>query len=158
MRASKSGSNLGFRLSATRSGNGGRGAQAPRHLLREINEGLRALRSRIEHHPGQSIARWSDASPLRDDVLTAVTRSVQAVVPGVRVVPSQASGATDGAIFRNVGIPTYGVNGVFMKHSDNFAHGLNERVPVQSFYDNLEIWYRLVKTMAGPASAAAKNR
>ena len=101
---------------------------------------------------------WSDASPLRDDVLTAVTRSVQAVVPGVRVVPSQASGATDGAIFRNVGIPTYGVNGVFIKHSDSFAHGLNERVPVQSFYDNLEIWYRLVKQMAGPASAAVKNR
>jgi acetylornithine deacetylase/succinyl-diaminopimelate desuccinylase-like protein len=91
---------------------------------------------------------WSDASPLRDDVLAAVTRSVQSVVPDVRIVPSQASGATDGAIFRNVGIPTYGVSGMFMKNSDNFAHGLNERVPVQGFYDNLEIWYRLVKSLA----------
>ena len=101
---------------------------------------------------------WSDASPLRGDVLAAVTRSVQAVIPGVRVLPSQASGATDGAVFRNVGIPTFGVSGVFMKNSDNFAHGLNERIPVKAFYDNLEIWYRLVKTLAGPATAAAKNR
>ena len=101
---------------------------------------------------------WSDASPLRNDVLAAVTRSVQAVVPGVKIVPSQASGATDGAVFRNVGIPTFGVSGVFMKNSDNFAHGLNERLPVKAFYDNLEIWYRTVKTLAGPASAAAKNR
>lgn len=101
---------------------------------------------------------WSDASPLRDDVLAAVTRSVQAVAPGVRIVPNQASGMTDGAVFRNVGISTFGVAGVFMKGSDNFAHGLNERVPVKGFYDSLEIWYRLVKTLSGPASAAAKSR
>ncbi len=100
---------------------------------------------------------WSDASPLRDDVLAAVTRSVQAVVPAVRVVPSQASGATDGAIFRNIGIPTYGVSGLFMKNSDNFAHGLNERIPVKGFYDSLEIWYRLVKQMAGPSGVTSKR-
>ena len=91
---------------------------------------------------------WSEASPLRNDVLAAVTRSVQAVAPGVRIVPSQDSGASDGAIFRNIGVPTYGVSGMFIKTSDYFAHGLNERIPVKGFYDSLEIWYRLVKTMA----------
>lgn len=106
---------------------------------------------------------WSDASPLRDDVLAAVKQGVHAVVPGVRIVPSQASGATDGAVFRNIGIPTYGVSGIFMKNSDNFAHGLNERVPVKAFYDGLEIWYRLVKTLANarrsrePETAVARN-
>jgi acetylornithine deacetylase/succinyl-diaminopimelate desuccinylase-like protein len=96
---------------------------------------------------------WSDASALREDVLAGVRRAVDTVHPGVRVVPAQASGATDGAVFRNVGIPTYGVSGVFMKNSDSFAHGLNERIPVVAFYENLQHWYVLVKTLSGQASA-----
>ncbi len=87
----------------------------------------------------------SDASPLRADVMAAVTRAAHAIHPGVPVVPAQESGATDGLYLRAVGIPTYGVSGMFMKESDEFAHGLNERVPVQGFYDGLEYWYRLTK-------------
>jgi acetylornithine deacetylase/succinyl-diaminopimelate desuccinylase-like protein len=97
---------------------------------------------------------FSDASPLRDDVIAAVTRTVQKLYPGVRVVPAQASGATDGAVFRGAGIPTYGVDAVFNKNSDSFAHGLNERIPVKSFYTGLQHWYLLVKDLAGPRRAA----
>jgi len=92
----------------------------------------------------------SDASPLRADVVAAVTKAVHVRHPGVPIVPVQESGATDGLHFRAAGIPTYGVGGMFMKDSDAFAHGLNERVPVQGFYDGLEHWYVLVKELAGP--------
>ena len=81
----------------------------------------------------------SDASPLRPDVLKAVTRAVHKIRPGVPVVPAQSSGATDGLVFRSVGIPTYGVDGNFMKSEDDFSHGLNERLGVQSFYDSLDV-------------------
>jgi acetylornithine deacetylase/succinyl-diaminopimelate desuccinylase-like protein len=91
----------------------------------------------------------SDASPLRADVVAAVTRAVHRIYPGVAVVPQQASGATDGLVFRAVGVPTYGTDMVFIRPKDEFAHGLNERVPVQSFYDSLEMWYLLVKDLAG---------
>ncbi len=91
----------------------------------------------------------SAASPLRDDVLAAVTRAIHAFRPGVAIVPHQAAGATDGVFFRAAGIPTYGVSGMFMKDSDSFAHGLNERVPVASFYDEMEYWYALLKDLAG---------
>jgi acetylornithine deacetylase/succinyl-diaminopimelate desuccinylase-like protein len=91
----------------------------------------------------------SDASPLRDDVMAAVTRVVRKRYPGLRVAPQQASGATDGKVFRAIGIPTYGVDGIFMKNSDMFAHGLNEHVPVQSFYDSLEFWHALLTDLAG---------
>ena len=94
----------------------------------------------------------SDASPLRADVLAAVTRAVHALHPGVPVVPVQESGATDGLYFRAAGIPTYGVSGVFIKDSDSFAHGLNERVPVQSFYDELEHWKTIIEAIAGPGA------
>jgi len=91
----------------------------------------------------------SDASPLRPDVMKAVTRAVHAIRPGVPVVPAQSSGATDGLVFRAAGIPTYGVDGNFMKGEDDFSHGLNERLSVQSFYDSLTFWYVLVKDLAG---------
>jgi acetylornithine deacetylase/succinyl-diaminopimelate desuccinylase-like protein len=91
----------------------------------------------------------SDASPLRDDVMAAVTKAVHANHPGVPLIPSQESGATDGLYLRAAGIPTYGVGAMFIKDSDAFAHGLDERVPVQGFYDGLEHWYVLVKELAG---------
>ncbi|WP_199096314.1 M20/M25/M40 family metallo-hydrolase [Dyella sp. ASV21] len=92
----------------------------------------------------------SEASPLRPDVVAAVTKAVHSIRPGVAVTPVQESGATDGIYFRAVGIPTYGVGGLFMKNSDAFAHGLNERIPVKSFYDDLAYWHVLLTTLAGP--------
>ena len=53
---------------------------------------------------------------------------------------------------RGIGIPTYGVGAGFIKDSDDFMHGLNERVPVKSFYDYLDFWYVLVKNLAGTPS------
>jgi len=91
----------------------------------------------------------SDASPLRPDVIAAVTRAVHRLYPGVEVVPNQASGATDGLVFRAAGIPTYGVDGLFIRSKDDFAHGLNERVPVEGFYASLDHWYFLLKDLAG---------
>jgi acetylornithine deacetylase/succinyl-diaminopimelate desuccinylase-like protein len=94
-------------------------------------------------------AMSSDASPLRPDVVSAVTRAVRKLHPGVPVVPSQESGASDGLVFRAAGIPTYGVNGLFMRHKDEFSHGLNERIPVDGFYSSLDYWYLLLKDLAG---------
>jgi acetylornithine deacetylase/succinyl-diaminopimelate desuccinylase-like protein len=91
----------------------------------------------------------SDPSPLRADVFAAVTRALQKFYPGVPVVPQQASGATDGLVFRAVGIPTYGVDPVFIRDRDAFAHGLNERLPVDSFYNSLEQWYLIIKELSG---------
>jgi acetylornithine deacetylase/succinyl-diaminopimelate desuccinylase-like protein len=94
---------------------------------------------------------FSDASPLRDDVISAVTRAVHRLHPGIKVIPTQEPGATDGAVFRGAGIPTYGVSEVFMRDSEMFAHGLDERIPVKSFYDGLEFWHGLLRDLAGPS-------
>ena len=91
----------------------------------------------------------SDASPLRADVVAAITRVVQKLHPGVAVVPNQASGATDGLVFRAAGIPTYGADGIFMRPKDDFSHGLNERIPVTAFYQALDHWYFLLKDVGG---------
>ena len=93
----------------------------------------------------------SDPSPLRPDVVGAVTRAVHAGYPGVPVVPEMAAYATDGSVFRSAGIPTYGTSSIFLKGSDEFSHGLDERIPVYAFYAGLDHWYLLVTGLAGPA-------
>jgi acetylornithine deacetylase/succinyl-diaminopimelate desuccinylase-like protein len=56
---------------------------------------------------------------------------------------------TDVKEMRRANMPTYGVMGVFMKDEDIFAHGLNERVPVASFYKALEYWHQMLTELAG---------
>ncbi len=93
---------------------------------------------------------WSsEASPLREDVLAAVTAAVHANYPGVPIIPGMSAGATDGVFFRAAGIPTYGVGEIFLRDEDDFAHGLNERVPVASFYNGLTHWRVIITTLAG---------
>jgi acetylornithine deacetylase/succinyl-diaminopimelate desuccinylase-like protein len=91
----------------------------------------------------------SGPSPVRKDVMDAVDKAVHFNYPGVLLVPDQAPYATEGSIYRGAGIPTYGVSSVFIKESDEYSHGLNERLPVQAFYDGLDHWYVMIKTLAG---------
>jgi acetylornithine deacetylase/succinyl-diaminopimelate desuccinylase-like protein len=89
------------------------------------------------------------ASPWRADVARAVEKAVHATHPGVPLVPRMEPGATEGAEFRGIGIPTYGVQGIFVKASDDFTHGLNERVPVSALPYGLTHWYVLLRELAG---------
>ena len=93
----------------------------------------------------------SPASPIREDVVQAVTAAVEAQYPGTPIIPYMAPYGTDGLEIRAAGIPTYGVSGLFIKDSDQFAHGLNERVSVRGFYGGLEHWYVMLNRLAGPA-------
>ena len=52
-------------------------------------------------------------------------------------------------MFRKRGIPTYGVGSVFTKNSEEFAHGLDERIPVASFYNGLVYWDVIIHALAG---------
>ena len=80
----------------------------------------------------------SPVSEPRSDVMAAITRSVHQRHPGVPIVPYMESGGTDGIVYRNAGIPTWASPGVFMRASDMFAHGLDERVPVSAFYEAID--------------------
>ena len=90
----------------------------------------------------------SDASPLRADIVAAVTRAVHARAPGLPIVPSMSAGATDSLHFRAAGIPSYGVSALFMRSEDAFAHGLNERVPLAAIDGALVQWHTLLTELA----------
>jgi acetylornithine deacetylase/succinyl-diaminopimelate desuccinylase-like protein len=86
--------------------------------------------------------------PLDPVVLGAIERQTSAMWPGVPVMPFMSTGATDGLFYRNVGVPVYGVSGIFSDLEDNRAHGRDERVKVDSFYEGQEFLYRLVRDLA----------
>ena len=90
----------------------------------------------------------SAPSPLNPEVMRAVESITAAMWPGVVVVPVMAPGATDGLFLRNVGIPTYGVEGVFVEIDDNRSHGQDERVGVKQFFEEVEFQYRLIKALS----------
>jgi acetylornithine deacetylase/succinyl-diaminopimelate desuccinylase-like protein len=93
-------------------------------------------------------ARNSPPSPLTPALMSQIERITSEMWPGISVVPTMSTGATDGMYLRNAGIPTYGVSGQF--YPDTGAHGMNERIPAQAFYQGLEFMYRLVKSLTGP--------
>lgn len=89
----------------------------------------------------------SPASPLRPDVMSAVTTLVARMWPHVVVIPEMSTGATDGLYVRNAGIPTYGVSAVFDPVDDVRIHGRDERIGVKAFHDAVQFWYELVKEL-----------
>jgi acetylornithine deacetylase/succinyl-diaminopimelate desuccinylase-like protein len=94
------------------------------------------------------------ASPLRPDVLKAVTAAIQHFHgPQMHVFPVMQAGASDGSFFRAQGIPVYDVDGSWgISPLDDRAHGLDERVPVRAMYDDVLHWEMLIKALAGSGS------
>ena len=87
-------------------------------------------------------------SPIREDLMTAVSTITNQLWPGVATVPMMVMGATDGLYLRAAGIPTYGVQGIFYDRDDIRFHGRDERVKVQSFYDAQTFLYEVVKRVS----------
>jgi acetylornithine deacetylase/succinyl-diaminopimelate desuccinylase-like protein len=127
-----------------------------RLLPGERPEEVEATLARAIADPGVAISMLreahsgvvSDPTPLDPAILGAIERQTTAMWPGVTVVPFMSTGATDGIFFRNVGIPVYGVSGLFGDIEDNRAHGRDERMKVESFYEGQEFLYRLVRDLA----------
>ncbi len=87
-------------------------------------------------------------SPLLPEVMGPIERITEQIWPGVPVVPTMSTGATDGLYLRNAGIPTFGVSGIFGDVDDARAHGKDERLLVSSFYEGREFLYRLVAALS----------
>lgn len=87
-------------------------------------------------------------SPLLPEVLQAEEKAVHAFWPGLPVVSTMSTGATDGHFLRSSGIPTYGIACLFFELDDNRAHGKDERIGVKDFYDGVEVSYRLIKNLS----------
>jgi len=91
----------------------------------------------------------SPPSPLTDEVLGEIERITGAMWPGVPVLPVMSTGATDALYLRNAGIPVYGVSGLFHDVEDVRAHGQDERILMEHFFQGQEFLYRLMQGLTG---------
>jgi acetylornithine deacetylase/succinyl-diaminopimelate desuccinylase-like protein len=99
----------------------------------------------VEHVKDKPIAQ---VPPLDPRILGASERLVKKYFPGVPLIPTMSTGATDGVYTGAAGIPTYGVPGVWGNPDGNGTHGLNERLEVLSLYTARDFLTELVRDLA----------
>ena len=87
--------------------------------------------------------------PMSREVLGPIETLSRDMFPGVAVIPTMNSGATDCRFLTPAGIACYGVSGMLDDGVTRNAHGLNERIRVQNLIEGREFLYRLTKMYAG---------
>ncbi|MEQ1617695.1 MAG: M20/M25/M40 family metallo-hydrolase [Terricaulis sp.] len=103
-------------------------------------EEIQAELQRVMNDPQivvEIVRRRAGSSPpqLTREIMRPVERAAARLWPGVPIVPIMSPGATDGRHLNNAGIPTYGMSGMFAVPGESNAHGLNEKIRVQSLYE-----------------------
>ncbi len=81
----------------------------------------------------------------RKEVFEPLEKIVAAMWPGIPVLPSMSTGASDGVYTNAAGMPTYSVSGVAYDRDDIRAHGKDERESVEGFYRGVDFYYRFLK-------------
>jgi acetylornithine deacetylase/succinyl-diaminopimelate desuccinylase-like protein len=90
----------------------------------------------------------TDASPIRPDLVSALTKAIRRGYPDVPVFPSMSSGASDSMWFRHQNVPSYGVSPLFIKDADRFSHGLNERIPIADIPPSISYFLSLLADLS----------
>lgn len=87
----------------------------------------------------------ANVPPLTPAVIDPMKQLAARYFPGVPLIPTMSTGATDGVYTESAGIPTYGVPGLWHDPDGNGVHGLNERMEVRSLYTGRDYLTDLVK-------------
>ncbi|WP_293778379.1 M20/M25/M40 family metallo-hydrolase [Sphingosinicella sp.] len=142
--------------------NGGHAENAlPQRVVANINCRIfpgtapEAVRQRLQQLAGAKVMvtlpepfPQSSTSPLLPELDAALRKAVDGRAKGLSIIPSMSAGTTDSLFFRASGIPSYGVSGLFMKPEDEYAHGLNERVPASAIGPALDHYRTLIASLA----------
>ncbi len=115
-------------------------------------ESVRNALTEVLADPGIAVrtmaaGRPAPASPLMPEVMGAVEKVTQEMWPGMPVFPVMDPWASDSIFLRRADFATFGVNGAFGELDVGNAHGANERIPVDAYYDSVEFLYRLLKAL-----------
>ncbi|MBS0331254.1 MAG: M20/M25/M40 family metallo-hydrolase, partial [Proteobacteria bacterium] len=98
--------------------------------------------------PLQPIRPKSTPAPMNPKVMSAFEKTAAKYWPGVPVIPTMSTGASDALYLIPVGIPTYGVPGFWSGPEGSGAHGLNEHQSAKSVYTGRDYLTDVVKLLA----------
>jgi acetylornithine deacetylase/succinyl-diaminopimelate desuccinylase-like protein len=122
----------------------------PGHSFEEVRADL----VRIFNDPGVTVTTGdpdhplAKAPPMDPKVIGPIAALTAKYFPGVPLVPTMSTGATDGIYLEAVGIPTYGAPGIWANPDLNGIHGLNEHLEVASLIKGRAFLYDLVLAYA----------
>jgi acetylornithine deacetylase/succinyl-diaminopimelate desuccinylase-like protein len=88
--------------------------------------------------------------PLRADVMKSLRDVSGKLWPGATLIPIMETGASDSIYTMNAGLPSYGICGLAVGRDDSRAHGRDERMGVEAYYQGLEFYYLLLKELTKP--------
>jgi acetylornithine deacetylase/succinyl-diaminopimelate desuccinylase-like protein len=92
-------------------------------------------------------------SKMLPEVMEPVRQITRELFGNIPVIPTMSTGATDGRYFRQRNVPVFGVSGLFADPAvDARAHGRDERMRIQSFFEGQEFLYRLTKALTQPVT------
>lgn len=106
---------------------------------------------RIKVSPVGEPGLQSAPPPLDERIMAPVREVAGRLWPGAAIVPTMSTGATDGRFLNVAGVPTYGLSGMFHDAEGARAHGLNERIRVDSLMNGRRFLYEIVKIYADQA-------
>ena len=130
----------------------------PGHTAEEIREELISILAdpKITVRYISDAGEISDAAPnqpsgapvvLKPEVIQPLEKVAAEMWPGIPVIPSMATGASDGVFTNAAGIPTYAISGLAVDFDDVRAHGRDERLRVDSFFTGLDFYARFLKAL-----------
>ncbi len=91
----------------------------------------------------------SPAATLSPEILQPVTQVTNELFGNIPIIPTMSTGANDSRFFLTLGVPAFGVSGLFMDPTvDARAHGRDERMRIQSYFEGQEFLYRLTKLLS----------
>jgi acetylornithine deacetylase/succinyl-diaminopimelate desuccinylase-like protein len=107
--------------------------------------------ARVKVSPKNPLGPSPETDPVGPQ-MQAIDRTARDHWPGVQVFPTMSAGGTDSRFLRGAGIPTYGLQPLFMELDDYMrAHGRDERIPVKGFEEGFAFFDALVRRLAsGP--------
>jgi len=130
----------------------------PGHSLEEVRQEL----IRVINDPKVTVRYVNDAggvfetapdrkqlapAALKPEVMQPLEALVNKLWPNTPVIPTMATGASDGVYTNAAGMPTYGISGIALETDDVRAHGKDERLPIDSYYKGVDFYYQFVKAL-----------
>ena len=95
---------------------------------------------------------------LRPEVMEPVEKIAHEMWPGIVVIPTMATGASDGVYTNAAGMPTYGISGVAIEFNDVRAHARDERLRLSSFDDGVVFDERLLRALTSAPIAVDQGK
>jgi acetylornithine deacetylase/succinyl-diaminopimelate desuccinylase-like protein len=118
----------------------------PREVLKDLERigGDSGVKIKLYAEPSPTAV----APPLDEKVLGPARKVAAKLWPGVPIIPTMSTGATDSRFTSAAGTPSYGLSGLFFDPDGGGTHGLNERIRIKSLYDGRTFLYEVVKLYA----------